>query len=178
MGISSEHLLCLLFLISLSILCLASILIMFTCYQAKKVRNKPRGLKIPTHNQELVNKVRSELDDKYSSIPEEYLDQNSSIAYQERRSSSTSSRSRSNSQEAVDHMLQMLISPNSMSVSNKNSGKNNIGFEETLSMFRGTDQHDRESRRISLPWDKEKMKDARKKDRQSRSLDVIMESEE
>ena len=185
MGISSEHLLCLLFLISLSILCLASILIMFTCYQAKKVRNKPRGIKIPIHNQELVNKVRSELDDKYSSIPEEYLDQNSSIAYQERRSSSTSgyfstssSRSRSNSQEAVDHMLQMLISPNSMSVSNKKSGKNNIGFEETLSMFRGTDRHDRGSRRISWPGDKEKTKDARKKDRQSRSLDVIMESEE
>ena len=80
MGISSEHLLCLLFLISLSILCLASILIMFTCYQAKKVRNKPIGIKIPIHNQELVNKVRSELDDKYSSIPEEYLDQHSSIA--------------------------------------------------------------------------------------------------
>ena len=67
-----------------------------------------------------------------------------------------------------------------MTVSNKKSGKNNIGFEETLSMFRGTDKHDRESRRISWP-DKEKMMDARKrrkKDKQSRSLDVIMESEE
>ena len=65
-----------------------------------------------------------------------------------------------------------------MIVSTKKSGKKTIGFEETLSMFRGTDKHDRESRRISWPCDKEKTKDARKKDRQSRSLDVIMESEE
>ena len=45
-------------------------------------------------------------------------------------------------------------------------------------MFRRTDITDREPRRISWPGDKEKTKDARKKDRQSRILDVIMESEE
>ena len=133
----------------------------------------------------MVNKVRSELDDKYSSIPEEYLDQNSSIEYQERRSSSTSgyfstpsSRSRLNSQEAVDRMLQMLISPDSINEANKKCRMINLGFDEALAMFRGTRNDDRDSRRISWPGDKEKTKVTRKKDRQSRSLDVIMESEE
>ena len=131
MGISSEHFISLLSL-SLSALCLVSILIIFTCFQAEKVRNKPRGFKIHTHNQVLANKVRSELDDKYSSIPEEYLDQHSSIAYQERLSSSTSgyfykSSSRSNSQVAVHHMLQMLISPDSINDSNKKCRMINIG---------------------------------------------------
>ena len=65
-----------------------------------------------------------------------------------------------------------------MSLSNNNSSKNNIGSEETLSMFRGTDRYDRGPRRISWPGDREKTKDARKKDKHSRSLDVIMESEE
>ena len=60
MAISSKHLLCLLFLIPLSTLSLVSILIIFTCYQANKVRNKPRVFKIDTHNQELVSKVRSD----------------------------------------------------------------------------------------------------------------------
>ena len=56
--------------------------------------------------------------------------------------------------------------------------KINIGLDESLAMFRGTVRHDRESRRISWPGAKEKMEDARKKDRQSRSLDVIVELKE
>ena len=162
-------------------------LFLLTCYQAKEAKNRTKAVDIQNH--ERIDKLKTELDEKYSSIPEEYLDQSTSNVYDRRRSSSgyfstTSSRSRSwsNSQVAVDKMLHMLISPDNVDQAGTEPGRNDMEFEEALSMFTGTKpgisiRKQRESRRISWPELEDKKNVVRDYDRSSRSLDVILESE-
>ena len=66
----------------------------------RKPKTDPKFVDIQNDDPEQIDKLKTELDEKYSSIPEEYLDQSTSNVYDRRRSSSgyfstTSSRSRS-----------------------------------------------------------------------------------
>ena len=90
----------LVFIIPVSVSLLVISLFIFTCYEAKKAKNRPKFVDIQNDDPEQIDKLKTELDEKYSSIPEEYLDQSTSNVYDRRRSSSgyfstTSSRSRS-----------------------------------------------------------------------------------
>ena len=90
----------LVFIIPVSVSLLVISLFLLTCYQAKEAKTRPKDVDIQNHHPEQIDKLKTELDEKYSSIPEEYLDQSTSNVYDRRRSSSgyfstTSSRSRS-----------------------------------------------------------------------------------
>ena len=164
-------------------------LFLLTCYQAKEAKNRTKVVDIQNHDQEQIDKLKIELDEKYSSIPEEYLDSRTSNVFDRRRSSSgyfsstsSRSRSRSNSQVAVEKMLHILICPDSLDQASTEPGRNNMEFEEALSMFTGTVQGKSlkkpgESRRISWPELEDKKNVGRHYDRSGRSLDVILESE-
>ena len=154
----------------------------------RKPKTDPKFVDIQNDDPEQIDKLKTELDEKYSSIPEEYLDQSTSNVYDRRRSSSgyfsttsSRSRSRSNSQVAVDKMLHMLISPDNVDQAGTEPGRNDMEFEEALSMFTGTEpgksiKKQEESRRISWPELGDK-KIVVRHDRSGRSLDVILESD-
>ena len=76
----------------------------------------------------------------------------------------------------------MLISPDNVDQAGTEPGRNDMEFEEALSMFTGTEpgksiKKQEESRRISWPELEDKKNVVRDYDRSSRSLDVILESE-
>ena len=143
-----EYSLSMIFLVLLWTLLLVLSLLIFTCFQARKSKTHPKALKIENINAELVSKVRRELDEQYSSIPEEYMDQNSGIVFQDRRFSSSSSassgefsstssrcRKRSNSQAAIDSMLHLLISPDS--IEDTKEEDDDMEISKALGFFRG-----------------------------------------
>jgi hypothetical protein len=179
----------LLFIMPLFVSLLVTSLLILTCYQAKEAKNRTKVVDIQIHHPEQIDKLKTELDEKYSSIPEEYLDPSTSNVFDRRRSSSgyfsstsSRSRSRSNSQVAIDKMLRMLICPENLDQASTEPGKNNMEFEEALSMFTGTEpgkslKKQGESRRISWPELEDKNVVGRQYDRSGRSLDVILESE-
>ena len=183
-----ENSLFIVFLFPLWTLLLVLGLLIFTCFQARRIKTHPKALKIENINAELVSLVRRELDEQYSSIPEEYMDQNSGIVFQDRRFSSSSSsefsstssrcRKRSNSQAAIDSMLHLLISPDS--VEDNKEEDEYMEINKALGFFRGVEtklkrEEGREGRRVS--WhDVNDEKVASRRSRHSRSLDVIIES--
>ena len=140
MGISLDNSAFIIFLFPVFLICLVLSLFIFTYYQAKNIRNRPKVFEPETPDPEMRAKLNSELDEKYRSIPPEYLDQNLGIEWDRRSSSSTSSRcrSRSNSQVAVESMLRMLVSPDSINEEDdREDGICDMKFEEALSMFSG-----------------------------------------
>ena len=76
----------------------------------------------------------------------------------------------------------MLISPDNVDQAGTEPGRNDMEFEEALSMFTGTEpgksiKKQEESRRISWPELEDKKNGGRDYNRSGRSLDVILESE-
>ena len=76
----------LVFIIPLSVILLVISLFILTLYQAKEAKNRPKDVDIQNHDQEQIDKLKTELEEKYSSIPEEYLDSRTSNVFDRRRS--------------------------------------------------------------------------------------------
>ena len=164
---------------------LVLLLFIFTFFEAKRVKNKQDTRNIETCDPELKEKLKTELDEKYSSMPAEYLELNldlecyrrGSLSLSSSSSSSTSStgRPRLNSQEAVEKMLHMLAHP---------EADRRSSYEEAISMFQGEAakpnlRQRRGSRRLSWPrLELEDTKNVVIQRQHSRSLDVIIESTE
>ena len=92
--------------------------------------------------EEISRDLKSELDDRYSSIPEDYVDQ---IADRERKESSNSSSSssfrrrlRTDSQQAIEKVLTILVNPM------QNLKQRTASFDHALAVFSGR------KRRLSL----------------------------
>ena len=93
-------------------------LLVLTYHQATLVE-KNRNKYVPARHdvdKEIVEEIKNDLDEAYCTIPEEYLDQKIEFVQHKRKTSqyssgSSSSRARSDSQEAIDTMLGMLVNP-------------------------------------------------------------------
>ena len=165
---------------------LVTLLLIFTFLEARRVKSKAEAAtgNLRSCDPEIKEKLLTELDEKYSSMPAEYLELDLDIDCYRRSSvsmssssSSTSSqgRPRLNSQEAVEKMLHMLANP---------EADRRSSYEEAISMFTGEEarpqlRQRRGSRRLS--WPRLGLEDTNKvviKRQQSRSLDIIIESTE
>jgi hypothetical protein len=84
------------------------LLILLTYQEALLVKQKKKiHVRIPDDiDEDLVSKVKCELEDSYSKVPLEYIYQKIDLAISPRVS-----RSRSYSQEAIDTMLALLVNP-------------------------------------------------------------------
>ena len=179
-------------------------ILIFTCLQARRIRDHPRQLE-PEYDPEMFNRVRSELDEKYSSVPEEEIDQTVHLVHQMRKSNSfpkiysrRSSKclSGSNSQAAIDTMLHMLVDPTRVDESDTKAS-DDMDLREALSFFNGVEdessvmntntQREPRRRKQSTCYPdpvhpgcsvEEKKKKSATIDERYRSLDLIIESDE
>ena len=198
-------------LLALSTWTMVTLMLIFTCRKACKVkarRKTPSHFhhETPSNYEELESEVKFALDNKYSNIPEEYINERMDFLQHKRRFSSNSSgissmssaqyRSRSDSQAAVDTMLEWFVNPEHCEET-KEPRIEDLEFKNALIMFSTTGKdisirksslknfkETKKSRRISWPDEEknennisaiENSKHRKNYNRSNSGLEVILE---
>ena len=119
-------------------------LLVLTYHQATLVERN-RNKNVPASHdvvEEIVEEIKNDLDEAYCTIPEEYLDQKIEFVQHKRKisqysSGSSSSRARSDSQEAIDTMLGMLVNPSACQEQRRQSSHRSMDVQDAISVFNG-----------------------------------------
>jgi hypothetical protein len=119
-------------------------LLVLTYYQATLVE-RSRNKYVPSRHdvdKEIVEEIKNDLDEAYCTIPEEYIDQKIELIQHKRKisqysSGSSSSRARSDSQEAIDTMLGMLVNPSACQEQRRQSSNQTMDVQDAISVFNG-----------------------------------------
>ena len=117
-------------------------LLAFTCHQATMVEQKRDEYisLLQAVDEDIVEDIKSHLDEAYCTIPDEYLDQKIGFMQLIQRSSIhsntsfSSSKERSDSMEAIDTMLGMMVNPDACQQQRRHSS---MDLQDALSVFRG-----------------------------------------